>query len=261
MEKNELKSKIVFRTDLVTEEKFRLLWSYLADFPVEMQKYDFSEPIKKTYLPDHKQADENYIKFLGTIFFRGKSKNNWIKLGHMIDGFSIISIYTVELKASKSIIEWIRNLLTIIPLEYVNITDSLEYDFKHKEVSQNSYGWQGGSSVEFLNHMPGIYWFNAFGGNYMNAVGKDNFKDLPNCEYVNFGNKMIAFHFKDSVIAENYEERIKNEQDVADKIGNSLFYDKYRKIDYSHPQKFIEYISEVEEERKKMSARIRQKYS
>ncbi len=261
MKKNELRAKIIFRTDLVTEEKFRLLWAYIADFPIEIQKYDYTEPIKKTYLPDYKQADENYIKFLGTIFFRGKSKNNWIKLGHMMDGFSIISIYTLELKASKSLIEWIRNLLTIIPLEYVNITDSFEYDFKHKDVDQNSYGWHGGSNVEFLKYIPGIYWFNAFGENYINAVGKDNFKDLPNCEYVDFGNKMIAFHLKDSVIAENYEERIKNEQDVADKIGSSFFYDKYRKIDFSHPQKFIEYISEVNEEIEKMIVRLRQKYS
>lgn len=261
MKKGELRIKIIFRTDLVTEEKLRLLWEYLADFPVEIQKYDYSEPIKKTYFPDHKQADENYIKFLGTILFRGKSKKSWIKLGYMVSGFSILSAYTDELHRVDEIVQWCKGFSEIIPIEYANITDTNEYDFKHKEENENSYGWEGASDPEFIKYMPGIYWFNAFGENYINTVGKDNFKDLPNCEYIDFGEKIIAFHLNEPLIAENIEQRLSVEQHIADIIGNLFFYDKYRNFSFSHPQKFIEYISETENELDKMIEKVRQKYS
>ncbi len=186
------------------------------------------------------------------IVFKGKSS---LRLSLKTNHSGIISINGEMSFSSTKKVEVINDLIKIIKifsedgiLLYGSITSEKLFNEKHKMMTYYdsggfSYGWEGISSFEFLDFLPGIYWFTAFGKDYVKAIGKEALLSIDQVEYLSlYDNTVAFFHFKDIE-----ELNLEDCKIIEEKIGANHFFDQEREVcNLFHPNAFKKVLDNIQ---------------
>lgn len=217
---------------------------------LKFNKYDYKEPLKKELDINKLIEVKQMFDYYGNALFKGKNKQS-MSVNSYNEG---INIWMGSLVINKNLSNSISDIISLIEffsdkdqIIFGNICSEVEYNLKHKVLTQHSYSWKGVSRFDFFKFLPGIYWYTIFGKELVESIGKDKFKNLPNVTYTKPKDGCIAFHLNEPIDSEDLEARIAKEKELAKIIGQNYFYDKEGNIDsFSHPKQFLDFLKSLE---------------
>ncbi len=241
-----LKFIIFTKSDLNSSIFFKSFLKKGIEGALKLEKYDYKEPTKIKLDKNNLGQVIAMLTEYGNVILKGKNKTTltaWQSKSFTTwRGHSSINENNVE--EIVSLIEILSNDNQIL---FAALLTENEYDLKHKVVDEYSYGWEGMSKQDFMNFLPGIYWYTIFGKELVEVIGIEKFKNLPNVIYTEPKNGCIAFHLDEPIDTEDYKLRIKLEKEIVKKIGESYFFDKEKKeTEFKHPKKFKDYLNSLE---------------
>jgi len=102
-------------------------------------------------------------------------------------------------------------------------TASLE-EYYNKNMDLSGGGMRA-IGVNFAESLPGIYWINAFGGQYLEFFGKDRLLSAPAHEVKDFGNAVVVY-ISGNGTNWNSEQYKKTEMAVRNHLGDDCFFDR-----------------------------------
>ncbi|MBE99388.1 hypothetical protein [Flavobacterium coralii] len=210
---------------------------------LSLNKYDYKEPVKRNL---HVDNFDNVLEILNNysgIILKGKNKSF---ITSQISNLGI-TYWSGSIILKENQIYQITDLIKLIEkfsfnnqLLFAFITEKEEFEFKHRVTTEHSYGWDGVSLHNFLNFLPGVYWYTFFGSDLVNTIGKEKLQTLKGVKYSeNLNDDNIAFHLNEPITSDS-EDRIEIENNIALQIGN-FFYNKKDKS-YKHHEKFKLYL-------------------
>jgi hypothetical protein len=248
----QIEFSIIANQKKITESSFLNFLDKGMKGVLKLTKFDYKEPLKRTLELNNLKEPLELFNYYSNIIFKGKNKSS-ISIQSTREGLFFL-LGHVDLK-EKDLISNTSDLIILLEIFsensqilFGNICTEDEYDFKHKVVKEYSYGWKGVSIMDFMNLLPGVYWYTIFGKELVEAVGVEKFKNIPNVIYTEPKNGCIAFHLDEPIDAVDYESRIKLENKIAKKIGENYFFDKEKKEgEYSHPKKFKDYLNSLQQ--------------
>jgi len=193
---------------------------------LKFNKFDYKEPVKQTI--NNPEEIVTMLTDYGNIILTGKNKSNitaWLG-----DEYPTALQGHFNLKDKGFGIDDVISLIEILAkddyLLFAGIYSEDEFDLKHKIVKQYSYTWKGISPADFMEHIPGIYWYTIFGKELVQVIGKEKFKNLPNVTYTAPKDGCIAFHLNEPIESDDLVSRLSKENELANIIGKNYFFDK-----------------------------------
>lgn len=219
---------------------------------LKMEKFGDSERKMTKLIDDFEEQITEYWENSTSILLKGKNRFFLLLETHsgIISGRGSINA------SSKKQFEMIKDLIKMIKafdetgiLLYASINSEELFDEKHKMVTYyktggSSYGWEGVSVWEFLNFLPGVYWFTVFGEDYVKAIGKEKILEIDDIEFLKFNTKAIAFYHRKNI----QEATLDDFKNIEEKIGANYFFDQSRKIEeLHHPPKFKALLKNIQQ--------------
>lgn len=214
---------------------------------IKIDKFGPSEPLRNSYSENNKLKIIEIWNDYSTILFKNKSK---FSFQAQASRNGIISI-TGRLEVKSYDDEQIKQLISFMDvfkkndsLIFALFIDEDTYDEKHKVTDEYSYGWLGSSDSNFLDYLPGVYWYTYFGREYIKCIGPNKLNALENVQYYENSDSGIGFSIKDSHSDKNIIELI---EDIQNQIGGAYFFSKNsNQKDLKHPGKFASYLKSLE---------------
>ncbi|NOQ71760.1 MAG: hypothetical protein GQ574_07160 [Crocinitomix sp.] len=220
---------------------------------IVLEKFGYSESKMTKVDSSYKANVKAHWKQYMSILIKGKNRLH-ISLstdqsGQIHGGGGI----TVSIKNLNSALEDLMQIFNILNDSGALIFASLDsreiYDQRHKVVTRfesggSSYGWEGSSMWAFQDYLPGISWFNFFGEDYVNAIGKSNLSDLEGIVYGKSKNEAIAFYSNKNMV----DTSLMDLEAIESQIGENYFFSKERVIEnLHHPIQFSQFLKSLEE--------------
>ena len=231
---------------------------------IDVKKYGSFEPCKESFDLDH--VDDILKRIKTGLLLKGVVRGRKTIGSSQIDWNNGITRWWFQVDLKKEID---KNLLQILygvmtsmnevnPVLYGFLCSEAEYDRLHKDVVYFDDGgtkesWKGGSSADFSECLPGIYWFNFFGKELVNAFGMEKLNTIADVEYLGLAENCVAFHLKEPIDAKDLNLRSGRLFKINQHIGSSYFYNlvNEEEMNFAHPQSFKNYLGAVESSFKK----------
>lgn len=220
------------------EDRFELL---------KFTSYGHTEPLKLKIEKSQKEKFyELWDKYLSVIV-KGKS-SFWLSISTSSSGIIScgggIKLNEGDDKLLEELISFIESFSEYDCLIHATILDINTYDIKHKVIDNSSYSWDGVSVYDFLEFMPGIYWYNYFGKEYVNALGIEKIGSLDSVTYTN-SELNVSFYFKEDILENPL--LISKLESIEESIGADYFFSKNReRKNLKHPKGFESYLKSLE---------------
>lgn len=216
---------------------------------ITFSKYGYTEPLKNKVVGSQDSLLELWNKYL-SIIVKG-SDSFWFSASAESSGIIScgggISTKNITEKKIKDLIQFIEYFSVNDCLIYAYLSDEDTYDEKHKLVDEYSYSWKGSSIYDFFEYLPGIYWYTAFGKEYINCIGIEKLENLEGITYTHLEENRIAFHLIEQL--DEGKSLLKEIENIEEQIGENYFYSKHRNVEnLRHPKGFKEFLKSLKME-------------
>jgi len=141
------------------------------------------------------------------------------------NGFSVEILDHTEIEG-RSIPNWCRRFFQaiseVLPIRYAKGYDNNEFQAKNMHEGDDG-SWAVG--MNFHNHLPGVYWLNCFGPEYIELIGKGKLLSAPAYEVIETANGVVMSlsESPDEWDTATYKKR---EQAVVDHLGPQYFFSR-----------------------------------
>ena len=214
----------------VTLKSTRQLVTLFKKPPFNIEKYDRVERAKKEFAIENIGDIHEHLKC--AIMLKGKSKNLNASISARFGPLGIM-LWTFFLKTSKPLTADFLDIVTnpflqefqsILPVLYGNCSSDKEHSWLHDHITYydgggSSEGWKGCTMDDFLKFLPGIYWYNFFGSELVNALGADKVKAIKDVSVTAFKNGSISFHLNEPADTDDLGARATKLYSIADSLG------------------------------------------
>lgn len=246
----EIKFLVVTNANRFSKSAFsNFLYTGIAGV-LKLAKFDYKEPLKKHLTIDSFDEVSDMFNNYSNLILKGKDKSS-ISVKQYREGVVLWMGYADINEDTLN--EDLNDVITLLEclaennqMLFGKICTVDEHDAKHKVTTEHSYGWEGTSINDFLEYLPGIYWYTIFGKELVWAIGEKKMLNISNVVYTNPGDGCIGFYLNETINADNYDKRIETENAIVQEIGRDFFFNKNEKIRYfSHPRVFKDYLASL----------------
>jgi len=189
-----------------------------------------------------------------TVFVIVKGKTKSIKSHFLISNNDGIIKWRGGINGSLTIgdiASFFKNLNGVLPILYGNVCTETEYKRLHEQIIYYEGGGRseenrGTSSGEAWEYLPGIYWFNFFGNELTEAIGRDRIESIPGVIHEQ-ENGATLFFLDEPADAADINERVGKLYKINLHLGNSFFFNLVNEEEQSfhHPERFKKYLEKV----------------
>ena len=216
----------------------RVLWRLLGEPLVKPQAFDSIERARIPFRPDALDRAARLYDDDGILFVKG-GQDSFLAVFTRQPRSLATWDFWLDVRAlqkgegGRPWLEWVFSVCDALPVLYGFGCSVEEYEAKHRRVrrlpgGRTARGAVGVAIAQFWQFLPGIYWLTIFGAELVRAFGKEKPAQLPGVETIELAAGQVAILSDGPAVPDNMEERLKQEQRIADILGPTFFFDRNR---------------------------------